>query len=156
MAFHQSWVWWECGREPVLQLYLVHHDPEPCPTIWARWCEWRFWQQGMCSGVNLLHCDRFSSQYRGSTSRLGQSHRDSRACSPAIRRHSCMSLRDWELATARDVYIWQPMDSPPELTLERRFNFLVRILAATKGHLRATLVAKVEWDIWRALESLCQ
>ena len=38
-------------------------------------------------------------------------------------RHSCMSLRDWGLATAREVYIWQPMDSPPELTLERRFNF---------------------------------
>ena len=115
MAFHQSWVWWERSREPVVQPCLVHHDPEPCPTVWARWCEWRFWQQGMCSGVDLLHWDRFSSQYRGSTSwylvgledsyrlsRLGQSHRDSQACSP----HSCMSLRDWGfIATPRDVYI---------------------------------------------------
>ena len=31
---------------------LVRHDPESCPTVWARWCEWRFWQQGMCSGVD--------------------------------------------------------------------------------------------------------
>ena len=39
------------------------------------------------------------------------------------------------------------MDSPSELTLERRFSFWVRILAATEGHLRATLVARVEWDL---------
>ena len=37
--------------------------------------------------------------------------------------------------------------SPPELTLKRRFNFLVRILAVTKGDLRASLVAKVKWDL---------
>ena len=42
-------------------------------------------------------------------------------------RHSCMSLRDWRgSAIVRNVYIQQPMDSPSELTLERRVSFRVR------------------------------
>ena len=47
------------------------------------------------------------------------------------------------------MYIRQPIDSPSELTLERRFSFLVRILAASEDYLRATLVARVEWDLER-------
>ena len=56
-------------------------------------------------------------------------------------------MRDRWSAIVRDVFIRQPTDFPSELTLERRFSFQVRILAATEGHLRATLVARVEWDL---------
>ena len=36
LVFDRSWVWWECDIEPAVQLCLVHHNPEPCPTVWAR------------------------------------------------------------------------------------------------------------------------
>ena len=34
------------GPEFIVEL-LASHDLEPCPTVWARWCKWRFWQQGI-------------------------------------------------------------------------------------------------------------
>ena len=27
------------GPEFIVEL-LASHDPEPCPTVWARWCKW--------------------------------------------------------------------------------------------------------------------
>ena len=115
-------------------------------------------------GVNMLHWDKLSSQYRESTSgypinlevcyrllRLDWSHCDSISSLFSSYRHSCMSLGDWGLATARDVYIRQNF-AIENWTSERRSNSLVRILAATEGHLRATLVS----GIGRALESFYQ
>ena len=62
-------------------------------------------------------------------------------------RHSSTTLRDRGSAIVRNVYMQQPIDSPSVLTLERRISFWVRILAVTEGDLRATLVARVEWDL---------
>ena len=45
-GFDQNWVWWQHDTQPAVQLCLVCHDPELCPTVWARWYEWQFWQQG--------------------------------------------------------------------------------------------------------------
>ena len=51
-------------------------------------------------------------------------------------------------AIVRDVYTRQQIDSPSELTLERRLSFWVRILTATEGHLKQLcMVARVELDL---------
>ena len=51
-------------------------------------------------------------------------------------------------AIVRDVYTRQQIDSPSELTLERRLSFWVRILTATEGHLKQLcMVARVELNL---------
>ena len=34
------------GPEFIVEL-LASHDLEPCPTVWARWCKWRFGSKGL-------------------------------------------------------------------------------------------------------------